>query len=382
MMDYQPYKSYCEQLQHTGKYRTLPGGFPSSHINFSTNDYLGLSKHPHLIAAAHKAAQEEGVGATGSRLLSGNSQRCEAFEARIAADKKTAAALIFNTGFQANFTVLASLLENAVLPQKSLVFFDRLNHSSLYQAIKLSGAEMIRYRHNDMNHLADLLKKWGSAKRSLFVVTETIFSMDGDLLPLKDLVLLCQQYQVFLYLDEAHATGIIGPRGYGLSTTVDLSVIPHLIMGTFSKALGCLGAYAALHPDVKDYLINKAPGFIYSTALPPPLLAAAFTSWEKISFLEKEREHVCFLADYLRQNLKQLGWDTGLSAISPIIPIFIGKEEKALSIKNKLLEKGILVSAIRPPTVPPGTSRLRITLCCNHQVDDLNYLLNSLQNSL
>lgn len=378
---YELYKKYLSDLKDTRKYRKLPVLFQKnqkSYLNFSTNDYLGLSRHPKILEVATYALQEYGIGATGSRLLSGNNELFESLEIKIAQDKRTEAALIFNSGFQANFSALSALLDPKVLGTKPLVFFDKLNHSSLYQAIFLSNPELIRYKHNDIDHLTSLLNKYKQDNRPKFIVTETIFGMDGDILPLQKIVTLSKQHTAFLYLDEAHATGIFGPRGYGLSTTVDLTNISCLIMGTFSKALGCSGGYIACNQIIKDYLINKAAGFIYSTANSPAVIGAASKAWDMIENLGTERKHLFSLSEILRNKLVDLEFNIGLSS-SHIIPIILGSEELAIDLKEKLFHHRIIVSCIRPPTVLPGSSRIRIAVNTSHTEQDIDQLIKILK---
>lgn len=375
---YKLYDEYCNILQNKGKYRELPENPSKSFIDFSTNDYLGLSQSEVLFESAKSAGTEFGVGSTGSRLLSGNKKIFEDFEKRIAKDKGTESALIFNSGFQANVTVLASLLDQSVLGDKPIVFFDKLNHASLYQAVFLSNAELIRYQHNDADHLSNLLTKFKNDLKSKFIVTETIFGMDGDIAPIEKIFALSKEHEAFLYLDEAHATGIIGHNGYGLSTDINLQEIPHLILGTFSKALGCFGAYVACSSVIKNYLINKCSGFIYSTSLSPMVIGAAAKAWNLVQHLADQRQALSFKATNLRNDLQNLGFNTGNSA-THIIPIILGDEDTVMSAKEKLLKQGLVVSAIRPPTVPPGTSRLRIALNVNHTESNLDYLVHVLQ---
>lgn len=378
---YELYKQYLSTLHNTGKYRKLPELEyldQKTYVNFSTNDYLALSHHPLVIKAAKLALEGYGAGATGSRLLSGNNKLFESLENKIAQDKETEAALIFNSGFQTNFSVLSSLLDSKILGIKALVFFDKLNHSSLYQAVFLSGAELIRYHHNDIEHLSSLLNKYENDQKPKFIVAETIFGMDGDILPIHEIVSLAEKHRAFLYLDEAHATGIIGHYGYGLSTTVNMKHIPHLIMGTFSKALGGSGGYIACSQILKDYLINKAPGFIYSTASSPMVIGAASKAWDMIKDFEEERNYLFSLGATLRVGLTNLGFDIGLSS-SHIIPIILGTEELAIKAKENLLQNRVIASCIRPPTVPPGSSRIRIALNISHKEQDIVQLLKVLK---
>lgn len=375
---YKPYEKYHKILKSKGKYRQLPKAILESFINFSTNDYLGLSQSEVLFDAAKLSGVQFGVGSTGSRLLSGNKKIFEDLEKRIAQDKGTESALIFNSGFQANITVLASLLDQSVLGNKPIVFFDKLNHASLYQAVFSSDAELVRYQHNDMNHLSNLLIKFKNDLRSKFIVTETIFGMDGDIVSIEEIFALSKEYEAFLYLDEAHATGIIGRNGYGLSTYINLQKVPHLVLGTFSKALGCFGAYVACSNVIKNYLINKCPGFIYSTSLSPMIIGAAAKSWDLVKHFTNQRQTLSFKAVNLRNNLQNLGFNTG-NSVTHIIPIVLGDEGTVMSAKEKLLKQGLVVSAIRPPTVPSGTSRLRIALNVNHTEINPDYLVHVLQ---
>lgn len=372
------YNKYCNTLQSKGKYRQLPKAILGNFIDFSTNDYLGLSQSEVLFDAAKLSGAQFGVGSTGSRLLSGNKKIFEDFEKRIAQDKRTESALIFNSGFQSNITVLASLLDQSVLGDKPIVFFDKLNHASLYQAVFLSNAELVRYQHNDTDHLSNLLTKFKNDLRPKFIVTETIFGMDGDIAPIEKIFALSKEHEAFLYLDEAHATGIIGHNGYGLSTSINLQEIPHLILGTFSKALGCFGAYVACSNIIKNYLINKCPGFIYSTSLSPMVIGAAAKAWDLVQHFADQRQDLSFKAANLRNNLQNLGFNTG-DSVTHIIPIILGDENIVMSAKEKLLKQGLIVSAIRPPTVSPGTSRLRIALNVNHTESNLNHLVHALQ---
>lgn len=378
------YKKYLSKLHNSGQHRRLGQlrqDRNSDLLDFSSNDYLNLSHNREIIAAAKTATQNYGVGSTGSRLLSGNHRFYETFETMIAVDKQAESSLIFNSGFQANISTLSCLLDDKILNQKPLVFFDKLNHSSLYQAVFLSKAELKRYHHNDIDYLESLLKKYKDDARPKFIVTETVFGMDGDIAPLDQIVALAKRFNAFLYLDEAHATGVFGVHGYGLSTTLDLQDIPHIIMGTFSKALGVSGGYIACHELIRDFIINKATGFIYSTAPSPAVVGAAFKAWELVKSLDKERITLQRLGNTLRTMLKNYGLDIGLSQ-THIIPIILNKEDECLKIQKALLKEGIIVSCIRPPTVPPGTSRLRIALTTQHTHKDLKRLVEILIRTL
>jgi 8-amino-7-oxononanoate synthase len=333
---------------------------------------LCLSKNQDVIHAARHAAASFGVGSTGSRLLSGNQELFEAFEAKIAASKGTEAALIFNSGYQANLSGLAALLDSKVLGAKPIVFFDKLNHGSLYQAVDLSQAELVRFSHNNVVHLSQLLEKYRDSLQPKFIVTESIFGMDGDVAPLNEIEELAMNHNAFIYLDEAHATGVIGKKGYGLSDQFRTND-SKIIMGTFSKGLGGSGAYIACSEVLRDYLINKASGFVYSTANSPMVIASACMAWDLIDQTENLRANLFSLADLLRERLREINLSYGKSS-THIVPIMMPSESRTLEVRDILLDRGIIVSAIRPPTVPINQSRLRVALNVSHTEDDVNRL--------
>jgi 8-amino-7-oxononanoate synthase len=386
------YEKYISALDTTSKLRKLPEGPDPAlgkFIDFASNDYLGMSQNREVIAAAKAAADTFGVGATGSRLLSGNLSIFGELEAKIARDKGSEACLLFNSGFQANYSSLASLLDEKTLGSKAIVFFDKLNHSSLYQGVWQSGAELLRFRHNSLTHLSDLLEKYRHSNRPKFIITESLFGMDGDLAPLEGIALLAKLHGALLYIDEAHATGLFGPQGLGLGGSIFMSKMEALpkeesplkfiIMGTFSKALGGSGAYLCCSHTIKNYLINKASGFIYSTAPSPISMAAASSAWELMKSMDLERKKILGLALSLREKLKSLDFDCG-SSESHIVPIIMNDEARTIKAKQILFERGVIVSAIRPPTVPMGTSRLRVALNTNHGEEDIEHLVEGLKN--
>ena len=239
----------------------------------------------------------------------------------------------------------------------------------------LSDAELVRYKHLDCDHLSACLTRYQHDTRPKFIVTETLFGMDGDILPLSRILELARAHRAFLYLDEAHAVGMTGPQGYGLSTTIQHDV-PCIVMGTLSKALGCSGAYVACDALVKDYLINKAAGFIYSTAPSPMVIGAALAAWNLISSFNTERSQLRALAETTRHRLSNLGFNTGAS-VSHIIPIHLGRTELT-QVNAKLIAAGIAASLVRPPTVPPGGERLRLALNVCHSEQDIDHLIEAL----
>lgn len=363
------FQQTLKQIHYNGNYRRL-AQIRQGSVDFSSNDYLGLSKNCQVIEAAHQAGLLYGLGATGSRLLSGNYPLIEELETRIAQDKNCESALVFSTGFQANISVLSTLLAD----QKALVFFDKLNHASLYQAVQSVDCKLIRYRSCDMDHLAELLKKHQQDPSPKWIVTETIFGMDGKKCPLHPIIDLSETHGAWLYLDEAHATGLYGPRGYGLSTYHNLPETT-IVMGTFSKALGSSGAYIACPSVIKDYLINRSGGFIYSTAPSPMVIGGTLKAWELVPALAPERQHIQDLARYARHHLSSLDI---LDGETNIIPIIIGDPTKTLELKDRLSQNGIDVSAVRSPTVPKGTDRLRLAINATHTKDDIDQLIESL----
>lgn len=375
------YAEALETLDAQGLLRRLPSIDPATDRNgvldFSGNDYMGLSTRPELVEAAAEAGRRYGAGSTGSRLLSGNTPLHEAFEARIAADKGTEAALIFASGYQTNAACISALLDKTILGAEPLVFSDKLNHASMHLGCALAGAKQLRYRHLDLSHLQALLEKHTQEPRPKIILSESVFGMDGDRADVAALQEMSLRHGALLYIDEAHATGVFGPRGYGLCEAVDLAPST-VVMGTMSKALGVSGGYLACARIVHDYLINKAGGFIFSTAPSPILVGAGLKAWELLPGLGAERAALLAKAETLRQGLLGLGFGPGAST-THIIPVLLGSPERTLAAKNALEAKGILVSAVRPPTVPQGTSRLRIGLSASHTDADINRLLAALE---
>lgn len=341
-------------------------------LDFTSNDYLGLSKHPLVIQAAINAAREHGVGATGARLLSGNSPDLENLEADLARLKGQEAALVFNTGFQANLSILGTLLSSQFYDKPPIVFSDRLNHASMHQGCQLAGIRQHRYQHLDYDHLRSLIKKYAKPGHPHFILTESIFGMDGDVANLGTICDLAEPIDGHVYVDEAHATGVYGQNGCGLTH-------PHAdklfaVMGTFSKALGGFGAYLSGSKVLKDFLINFASGFIYSTALPPATITANHQALNLLPTLSTQRQHLQNLAARTRTLLSDMRLNIGQST-THIIPIIFNNPDQAFSIHQHLKTQGILTSLIRPPTVPQNTTRLRLALQVNHTLNDINRVL-------
>lgn len=339
-------------------------------LNFCANDYLGLSKHPDLIAAAQRYAQQYGAGATASRLVAGTYGIHEALEQQIAAAYGQEAALLFSSGFQANSTILAALLD-----RRSLVLCDRLVHSSLLQGVLTSRSRLMRYAHNDLAALEVQLQAAIGHYSRIVIVTETVFSMDGDRSDVDALIALADRYEAILYLDDAHAIGVLGKDGMGLAAHragVDVAI------GTFGKAFGAFGAFVACSQKLRSYLINCCPGVIYTTALPPPVIGAIAAALKLIPRLKAERRYLATSAENLRQRMRSIGLNPGASS-SHIIPLLLQSESQALRLSTWLEAQGIWASAIRPPTVPAGSSRLRMALSSCHTPEQLEYLIQCLE---
>uniref|UniRef100_A0A7C4EJL7 8-amino-7-oxononanoate synthase n=1 Tax=Fundidesulfovibrio putealis TaxID=270496 RepID=A0A7C4EJL7_9BACT len=340
-------------------------------LNASSNDYLGLSRHPAVIARACEYAEAWGTGSASSRLICGTLPPHAALEEKLARLKGSETALVMGPGFLTNASVIAALLEKAALGAEPLVFADKLNHASMHEGCRLSGARQIRCRHLDLDHLESQLKKHADKPGPRFIMSETVFSMDGDRADVPALAELAARFGAFLYLDEAHAVGVLGHKGLGLAAGV--AVERGLVMGTFSKALGSYGAYVCCGRDVREYLVNRAPGFIFSTALPPPSLGAADAALDLIPGMERDRKALLIQARRLRDRLAEAGLDTGLSS-TQIVPVTVGEEARALDAMRALEAEGILAVAVRPPTVPPGSSRIRLSLTALHSPADVDRL--------
>ena len=322
-------------------------------IDASSNDYLGLSQHPLVKARAAEWAERHGAGAPASRLVTGTRDITLAVEEKLAAFKRCEAALLFSTGFQANATVIPALAKLG--SGETAIFSDALNHASIIHGVRAAKSPTEIFRHNDLDHLDDLLGRHSGRK---LILTESVFSMDGDRADLPALVQLAERHGAALYVDEAHATGVLGPQGRGLAAKcggVDI------VMGTLGKAFGAFGAYIAGSRALIDWLVNRCPGFIYTTALPPAVLGAVDAALDLVPTMDAERAQLARHSQRLRELLAQRNYDT-LNSSTQIVPAVIGSAEDALAAAQRLEEAGVLAVAIRPPTVPEGTSRLRLTL--------------------
>lgn len=338
-------------------------------LNLASNNYLGLAGDERLKEAAIEATKTYGTSGASSRLVVGNYPLYEEIEQRICAWKETEKSLIVNSGYTANVGAISSLVS-----RHDIVFSDRLNHASIVDGIVLSGAEHKRYRHNDLEHLEQLLKSAKKEKRKL-IVTDTIFSMDGDRAHLEDLVMLKEKYGALLMVDEAHAGGIYGENGAGLAHEyAKLAKSIDIHMGTFSKALGSYGAYITGNAVCIEYMINTMRSFIFTTALPPGTLGAIGKAIDIVRKDETYRHRLIESGQYFRTGLQEAGFHIGEST-THIVPVIVGSNEAVLRFSMKLQEAGIAAIAIRPPTVPQHSSRIRFTVTAHHTNDDLQWAM-------
>ena len=370
------YTSYLKKLEQKNLYRECASSDTTlCLLDFATTDYLNLSTDQRVIEFASQALKEHGASARGSRLLSGNLDIFKELEAEIAKCKHTENALLLNSGFTANMTVIAALLNSDVFTHPPVVFADKLIHTSMILGVQLAKAKLVRYKHLDMNHLEQELQKCKDLPNPKFILSETLFSVDGDFVDLEAITNLAQKYNAFLYLDEAHEIGVFGKNGYGMSVKYADKI--GIVMGSFSKGLGSFGGYVACSSNLKKYLVNKCLGFMYSNSLPPSVIASSYKAWTLLPSLGEARTHIKNLSNILMRKLKENHFNIG-NACSNIIPIIVGSESKTIALRQYLAKNGILVAALRPPSVAPNTSRLRITINAMHTEADIDHLLKSL----
>ncbi len=343
-------------------------------INFCSNDYLGLANHPAVIKAFQSAAEQYGVGSGSAHLICGHSKVHHQLEQELAEFTGRDRALLFSTGYMANIGVISALLGRS-----DGVFEDRLNHASLLDGGLLSGAQFKRYRHGDIEHLQTRLQ--ASKSNNKLIVSDGVFSMDGDLAPVKKLAELSQQVDAWLMIDDAHGLGVLGDQGRGLLAHYQLSQndVP-ILVGTLGKAFGTFGAFVAGSEDLIELLIHKARSYIYTTALPPAIAAATRASLKLVMAEQWRRDRLAELVQYFRRSAEQLGLAL-MSSTTAIQPLLIGDSQRALELSQQLWAQGYLVSAIRPPTVAQGSARLRITLSALHSHEQVEGLLVALDKS-
>ena len=340
-------------------------------ILLGSNNYLGLCDDYRLKKAAIDAIHKYGVGSGGSRLTTGSYDIHKELEKKIASFKGTEASLIFNTGYMANVGIIS-----AICDRNWVIFCDKLNHASIIDGCRLSGAKLIRYKHCDMTDLLYKVNKY--KKNNSLIVTDGVFSMDGDIAPLPDIVKIAKENDIITMVDDAHATGILGKNGSGTASYFNCDNQINIMMGTLSKSIASEGGYAAGSKDLIDYLKNSARSFIYSTALSPATIAVSIKSLEIIENDEKRRSNLLKMSNWLQNELSIAGFNV-LKTKTPIIPIMVGPAYKAVEFSKNLLREGIYIPAIRPPSVPEGTSRLRISLMATHTPQDLEEALTKIK---
>jgi 8-amino-7-oxononanoate synthase len=333
------------------------------YLGFCSNDYLGLANHPQLITAACEGAQRYGIGAGASHLISGHSSAHHLLEEALARFTGLPRALLFSTGYMANTGVVTALMGPG-----DAVFCDKLNHASLNDGVLLSRAKFNRYPHLALSPLERQLAA-SRAERKL-VLTDAVFSMDGDIAPVPGLLELCEKYNAWLMLDDAHGFGVLGPGGRGTAAHFNIRSPRIIYMATLGKAAGVYGAFVAAQPEIIETLIQRARSYIYTTAAPPLLAHILSKSLRLIEREQWRREKLVQLAAALKQELQSLRWRL-LPSTTPIQPLIIGENDQAVEISRALRARGILVPAIREPTVPPGAARLRISLCASHTLEDI-----------
>lgn len=341
-------------------------------LNFSGNDYLDLARHPHVVERSRLALEQYGTGATASRLVTGTLPIHEELEARLAEKKGYPAALVFGSGYMTNAGVIPVLAE-----RNDIIFADKLVHASMIDACKLSGAKLVRFAHNDFQSLEKRLQDFPALGNRKLIITESVFSMDGDLAPLKEIAALAEKHEAMLMVDEAHSTGIFGPRGAGRVRELGLESQVNVSMGTLSKAFSGYGGFIACSNELRQLLVQSARAFIYTTAPAPAVIGAALGTLDVLDASPNLGNILRANADYFRSLLHAAGLDT-LQSESQIIPVVIGGNEKAVAISQKLRAEGIIAAAIRPPTVPAGSARLRLSVSLAHTVDDLERAAKSI----
>ncbi len=341
-------------------------------LSFCSNDYLGLANHPALIQAMQQGAQRYGVGSGSSHLISGHSQPHHALEEALAEFTQRPRALLFSSGYMANLGVISALAA-----KQDTVHEDRINHASLIDAARLSESTLRRYPHNDVDVLAKRLNKQDDGHP--FIVTDGVFSMDGDIAPLQQIATVATQHAATLMVDDAHGIGVIGKNGRGSVEQCQLSLhdVP-ILVGTLGKAFGTFGAFVTGSDELIETLIQHARSYIYTTALPPAVAHATLTSLKLIETEHWRREQLQTLVKRFRKGAEQLGLNI-MPSTTPIQPLLVGSSDEALRISEQLQQRGILISAIRPPTIPAGTARLRITFSANHSEQHIDRLLAALE---
>jgi 8-amino-7-oxononanoate synthase len=371
-------------IQDKGNYRTLKYVVPlpgtrtryagKEYLNLCSNSYLSLHNHPAVVEGAKRAIDEYGAGTCSSRSVSGSIDLYRIVEDESARYKGYSKGLVFSNGYMANIGIISTLTEEG-----DVIFSDELNHSSLIDSMRLSRARKTIYRHRDMDDLERKLKRT-RVKGKKFIVTETVFSMDGDIAPLRDIYRLKNKYDAYVMVDDAHGTGVFGERGTGVEEFCGLMGSMDIHMATFGKALGSFGAFVLSDEIAIEYLVNRARTFMYTTALPAAALGAGLAALRLIREDTSFKEELWANIEYMRASLTQAGFDLKDSE-GPIVPIVVGDDKKTVAMQEALMEKGVFLQAIRPPTVPEGTSRLRLTVVRGFTRSDMDFAIESLKDA-
>lgn len=372
-----PYlKEKIDQLKTDGVYRKLPihtdrvGATVQIDgreiVNLSSNNYLGLANHPRMIEKAVEATLKFGVGAGSVRPIIGNTELYEEMERKIAEYKKEEAAFVFQSGYNCNVGTIQAIVEAG-----DLVISDELNHASIIDGIKLTKADKAIYKHADVEDLERILKERRKDYRNVLIITDGVFSMDGDLAPLPQIVELAEKYDAMTFVDDAHGSGVLGENGRGTVDHFHLHGRVDFIIGTLSKGIGVIGGYVAGKQVMKDWLLHRGRPFLFSTALPPAVVASVIEAFNILNDTTEYTDKLWANAKYFKEKLGKLGFNTGVSE-TPITPVIIGDEAKSLEFSRELLKEGVMVSAIVFPTVPLGTGRLRCMVNAMHNESHLD----------
>lgn len=361
------------QIEHQSKWIQQRG---QNLLNLSSNDYLGIAAEPQFLSQflAEMSQQPLPLTSSSSRLLTGNFPIYETLEQRIAQDYQRQACLLFNSGYHANIGILP-----AVTDRHTLIVADKLVHASIIDGIRLSECKWVRYRHNDYQHLSDILQKQAADYQRIIIVTESVFSMDGDIADLAALTALKQQYDnVLLYVDEAHAVGVFGEKGLGIAEQQGYIDQIDFLVGTFGKALASMGAFVVCDQAVKDYLINTMRPLIFSTALPPLNVAWSHFIWQQLANFHERRQHLANISQQLRTFIQQtLGFP--MPSATNVVPYIVGENQRALEIAQNLQQRHFYALPIRPPTVPKGTARIRFSLTAAINEAEIAELMQTLK---
>lgn len=372
-----------QSLKDEGVYRKLPVNYgPCDHVidlngkkvvNLSSNNYLGLANHPRVKEASKNAVEKYGVGAGSVRTIVGNQDLLEELEQVLAEFKKEEAVVTFQSGLNCNIGTIQAIVEKG-----DLIISDALNHASIIDGVRLSKADKAVYKHNDMEDLERILKEKRGNYNNVLIITDGVFSMDGDLADLETIVRLAKEYNCLTYVDDAHGSGVLGKSGRGTVDHLGLHGEIDFIVGTLSKAIGVIGGYVATKKNVKEWLLHRARPLLFSTALPPAATAATIESVKMLMESEEYTEKLWDNARYFKNGLESLGFDIGHSK-TPITPVMIGPEAKTMEFSKTLLEEGVFVSGIVFPTVPKGTGRCRAMISAAHTKEDLDDALEAFE---